>query len=488
MAIQNNPSVNTPPPSSTPAADAATRPGASGPAETARPPAEAPRPGADAAGNPGGALGLPNAGTPDLTTLFDDNRQVQQGLIDQGAIDGQIGQAQDVNETARADTSHAHTEGERSAQDTQTRATERGFVNSDAQRTLSDARNTLGRLGVLQTGNLPQQGTTQRPGNPNQANPLQGMTAEQQQAFMQAMATRGDARMSARTAQAQGNPQAQVFRANGTLGYLMPSPTPGGRPVVVIQTRNPTGQANPSDPQNPHAEHAEGQPQTREAGDHAMSQFAGRQRPVGERRGADRTREEGEHAEGGGEGENPQVRQGDSALSRIVAQYHSGEGGQGGGEQQREASITETRERYTLQFGESEPDASTVNAAEAGVLGAVVLGGGTYIRRVAGRDHGGGQSDSAFGTPEERMLASAQGVHAGPAQDMGELRRLSVCVNGEMIDMGSTQGRARFDAICATNPEVRTAALDLVQQRQDFTRHVTAQLFNINGGEPSARA
>ncbi len=490
MAVQNNPNVNTPPPSANPAADVAPRPDAGRPAsapppEGAQPPAGARPPAAQGAA---GSLGVPQTQAQlDLANAFD-NIQAQQGLINTEVNADAVESFQEGHKGVRQDAREARQQGQQAADGDQRQAAQRGYVDAEAQKSLGDATNTKGRYNQFLTqGSLAQQ--TPRQANPNPTNPQSGLNAEQQLSYQQAMAARGDAR-TARQGQnpTQANPQAQTFRANGTLGYLMPSPTPGGRPVVVIQTRQPTGQANPSDPQNPNAEHAEGQPQTREAGDHALSQFAGRQRPVGERRNSDRAREaDPDHAEGEGEGDNTAARQGDSSVARVVAQYQSGEGGQGGGQEQREASITETRERYNIEFGSAEEGANGV--AHRGVLSAVEGGTGTYVRRLAARDHGGGgRDDSRFGSPEDRMVASAQGVYAGRESDMGELRRLSIRVNGEMIDMGSPQGRARFDSICASHPEVREVAMDLVQQRQDFTRHVTANLFNINGGEPAARA
>lgn len=494
MAVQNNPTVSTPLPSTT-AADAAARPDAGRPSTTAprpegaQPPAGAAHPPAAPHGAAANNLGLPQTQAQlDLANAFD-NIQAQQGLIATEVNADAVQSSQENNQGVRQDARESRQQGQQEAEGRQDQAAQRVYKDALAQRSLGDAPNTKGRYNQFLTqGSLAQQ-TTPRPANPNSANSQQGLNAEQHLAYQQAMAARGDAR-TARQGQnpTQANPQAQTFRANGTLGYLMPSPTPGGRPVVVIQTRQPTGQANPSDPQNPNAEHTEGQPPTREAGDRALNQFASRQRPVGERRNSEATREtERDHAEGEGEGENTSSRQGDSSVARVVAQYHSGEGGQGGGQQQREASITEARERYNIEFGSAEEGANGV--AHRGVLGAVEGGTGTYVRRLAARDHGsGGRDDSRFGSPTDRMMASAKGVYAGRESDMGELRRLSIRVNGEMIDMGSPQGRARFDSICASHPEVREVAMDLVQQRQDFTRHVTANLFNINGGEPAARA
>lgn len=478
---------NTPPPEGTA--------GAPRPAnETSAPPAE--RPGHSAPPPP--ATNLTDAAS--IAKGWQNIGVANSGAL-QDQIDGQVGSNsietfQADNQQVRADASDAHVEGQRDdahAADTGSRFRQ---ANSSSDLSSRNFASMNFREGSQLLQRFQTQGFTQAPPNPNGA---QGAEVHQgvhgEQAFMQpgTMPRRGEGEGQPQLGKQGQRPdvQPQMFRANGALGFLVPE---RGRQVAYIVTRQPIPGQN-TDPAHAQ-EHAEGtqEGEQHEVNDHAAAgQLAGNRAPKapGERRlaGADRTDDEGgEGTEGSGE-EGTRAPQGDAALARVVANYHSGQGG-GQGEQQREAGVRETVERSVVQFGTSEPDASTENRAEGMVFGVTVAGGGTYVRRTAFRQGqgGGGQHDAPFGSNEDRMVQSAQGVHAGRETDMGELRRLSVCVNGEMIDMGSTQGRARFDSICTTNPEVRAAAEDLVQQRQDYTRHVTANLFNINGGEPSARA
>ncbi|GEM_PF-3914597 len=498
-AVTNNPSprVDTPPPQQTPppaSSDAAAKADAAS-ADAARPLAHESAPPPANLGNPADAAtvmkGWQNVGVAE--------QQAQATLIATEVNATAVETFQSDNQTGRADTSDGLIQNRDTEQRTLTNNSEfqsyrstgdlrdQGFKNmsfAEAQRAYHDF--------LSQGSMLP---------NPNRPNLARGSqeqvpTGEELLHQPQTFAGRSEGRPNSRglAGQNPGAERAPTFRPH-TLGFLVPE---RGRQVAHIFTRDPS--AGHTGPLHEGEAPPEGNPESHANADSAAagSQLASMrgQRPAGEKRlAADRAKEEGreEGSEGSTEGESAVARSGgDPALQRVVAQYQSGQGG-GQQDQEREASVTETLERHTIQFGESEPSASTVNAAEHSVLGVTVAGGGTYVRRVAARQGEGGRQDAPWGNPEDRMMASAQGVHAGPAHDMGQLYPDAVCVHvegrgSEMINMASAEGRARLDAICSTHPEVRSAVNDLVQQRHNFTTHVTANLFNINGGEPSARA
>ncbi len=501
MGVQNNPNVNqnVPPPSSQPppsSAEAGARTdGARPPADGARPPAEGARPPSNTSGAAANlGTSTPNQAQLDLANAFD-NIQAQQSLINTGTNSEAVATFQSDNQTSRADTSTAHTEAHQEIQ--------RDLGTSSAYRSSTSTENlnqqNMANMSFRDVERLFQrfqgQGLQTNP-RPNANGAQEGQNvrlAQQGDAQAALMRGRGEGAVAGRQVRA-GEGQAQqpqTYRAHA-FGFLARD-TNTGRPMGFIYTRNPTGPQtgrSPENPENPEAHaHETHTPQdTAEAGRFAN---ASRTRVPGERRlSADRANDdatENETEEGTSEGQEVATHRGE-IDNPVIAAFMAGRHGGGEGGEAQQDSTRDVVENAVVVFGSSSPDDAARLRSEHTVNSAITAGTGYYVHNIGLGRGGRGQGEQPFGSPEENMMRGAAGVHAGPAQDMGELRRLSLCVNGEMIDMGSPQGQARFDAICARNPEVREAAIGLVQQRQNFTTHVTANLFNIHGGEPSARA
>lgn len=501
MAVQNNPNVNKPPPRANPPPGGVGDANAGRPAEGAQSPAKGAQPPADSAAGAGNFGGLNSpANAADVAKGWQNvgfqNQQANQGLIDTGVLSEQAGSAHEENQAVRSDASASRTEAHQEIErDLGNASAYRSSTNVETARDInfrSMSFTDVERVFARFQG----QGLQSTP-RPDQGQGAQGSRlaqgSAQHQALQRGLNDAANARgLPRRPGDGQAQPQ-QTFRAHA-LGFLARD-TVGGRPVAYIYTRTPTGPQQqgrtPENPENPEASvhHENPTPQdTANAG-----RFAGASRNTrlqGERRlGADRTDEDTANEgaeEGSGEGREV-ARQGNGETNPVVAAFLAGRQSGGEGGEQQAQSTREVIDNAVVVFGEASPDDAARLRSEHTVNGAITAGTGYYVHRLGlGQRQGGGEGQ--FGSPEENMLRGAVGVRAGCENDMGELRRLSVCVNGEMIDMGSPQGQARFDAICARNPEVREAAMGLVQQRQNFTTHVTANLFNINGGEPSARA
>lgn len=498
MGVQNNPNVNqnVPPPSSQPppsAPESGARP------EGARPPAEGARPPAEGAQHPAGqgsgvnlGTAAPNQAQLDLANAFD-NIQAQQSLINTETNAGAVETFQGDNQTARADASAAHSDAHEQIQ--------RDLGTNSAYRSSTNIENLNQQNFANMSFRDVERMFTRFQGQGLQSNPRpnpqgsEGQSARLMQGDAQAAALargRGEAALAGRnTRGAEEQPQPQTYRAHA-FGFLARD-THSGRPMGYIVTRNPTGPQTgrtPENPENPEA-HTRDTHSPQDTADAGRFATASRTRVPGERRlSADRTNEDAteERAEeGSGEGTEVAHREGAGPTDPVIAAYMARQGGGEGGQSEQD-STRDVIENAVVVFGQSSPDDSARLRSEHAVHGATMAGTGYYVHNIGLGRGGRGQGEQPFGSPEENMLRGAAGVHAGPAQDMGELRRLSLCVNGEMIDMGSPQGQARFDAICARNPEVREAAMGLVEQRRNFTTHVTANLFHANGGEPSARA
>ncbi len=493
--IQNNPVNPTPnanpSPSTPPSAE-----GAHPPAEGAQPPAEGAHPPASTSG-PAANLGSttpPNQAQLNLANARD-NILAQQSLIDTGVNADAVEAFHADLATARADTSTAHTDALQNI--------ERDLGTASAYQSSTNIENlngqNLGNMSFRQVesyfNRLQGQGLQANPrANPNAGQEGQSAKLAQQGAQAEMMRGRGegaDARGMPRRG-AEGQAQPQTFRAHA-FGFLAKD-TNTGRPMGFIYTRNPTGSQTgrtPENPENPeaHTRDAHTSKDTADAGQRSAT--ASHTRVPGERRlAADRANKdatENDTAEEGSSEGHEVAHRGNAENNPVIAAFMAGRHGSGEGGDDQQQSTREVVENAVVVFGASSPDDAARLRSEHTVNGAITAGTGYYVHNIGLGRGGRGQGETS-GSPEENMLRGAAGVHAGPAQDMGELRRLSLCVNGEMIDMGSPHGQACFAAICSTNPEVREAAMGLVQQRQNFTTHVTANLFNINGGEPSARA
>ena len=493
--IQNNPNVNTAgvnntPPSNTPPPDAGRTDGAQRPpAEGSAPPPESPRGASDVAGGAGNPGALPNTGTPDLTRMFEGDRAAQQQLIDVGAQGEQVAEAQDGNATARADTSMSRVEGQQADGQVDNRSAERSFVSSQAQQRLTDAPNTQRQFAnFLTQGSQNPNPNANRTGN-NQGSHDAAMNREFQ-ALQDAM-NRGQPEGGVAGRRQATGEQPATFRAHA-FGFLARDVNTG-RQMGYIVTRQPiASQAGrtPENPENPEA-HAQDTPHGEDAAHAGRFAAAARTRVPGERRvGADRANDDNtdnDNAGEGGEGGSVANRE-TTETNPVIAAFLSQHGGGGQGEEGEAQSTREVIDNAVVVFGEASPDDAARLRSEHTVGSAITAGTGHYVHRLNLGQRSGNSGQSGVPSGDEALVMGATGVHAGRESDMGELRRLSLNVNGEMIDMGSAQGQARFEEICSTNPEVREAAMGLVEQRRNFTTHVTANLFRADGGEPSARA
>jgi len=505
MAVQNNPNVNTPPPSSTPPPGGAGDANAGRPAEGARPPAEGARPPADSAASPGNFGGLNSpANAADVAKGWQNvgfqNQQANQGLIDTGVLSEQAGSAHEENQAVRSDASAARTEAHQEI--------ERDLGNASAYRSSTNVETArdmnfmnMSRTDVERVfARFQGQGLQSNP-RPDQGQGAQGSRLAQgnaqQQALQRGLNDAANVRgLPRRPGDGQAQPQ-QTYRAHA-FGFLARD-TGGGRPVAYIYTRTPTGPQQqgrtPENPENPEASvhHENPTPQdTANAG-----RFAGASRNTrlqGERRqGADRTDEDNANEgaeEGSGEGREV-ARQGAGDTSPVIAAYLSNrQGGGQGGEDQRQ-STREVVENAVVVFGESSPDDAARLRAEHAVNGATMVGTGEYVRRLnLGQRQRGGEGQ--FGSPQENMVRSARGVHDGRQGDIGQLYRGPTYLNGELFRMDAPSERARFlEAVNRLPPEDREDAIatsmELREQTENFTKYVTANLFHINGGEPAAR-